>query len=77
MFLGKEFPDGQLWSAREISHGLMTGVSRLTARSREHIECGVVVGRRLVGRSKGWHVVMLSMCIWKLNELSMSGAEHS
>ena len=32
----------------------MTGVSWLFVRSREHIECGVVVGRNLIGKSIGW-----------------------
>ena len=31
----------------------------------------------LIERSIWWLVVILSMCMWKLNEHSMSGAEHS
>ena len=34
----------------------MTGVAWLTARSREHIECGVEVRRKLFWRSIGWLV---------------------
>ena len=54
MLLGIEFPRGRLWSERETSHGLKIGVSWLALRSREHIEYGVVEGRRLFGRSIGW-----------------------
>ena len=59
MLIGIEFPSGRLWSEREISLGLMTGVSLLTVRSRDHIECRVVVGCRLIERSM-WLVVLLS-----------------
>ena len=41
----------------------MTCVSWLTVRSREHIECGVVVWRRLILMSIGRLVVMLSVCM--------------
>ena len=37
--------------------------SWLTLGSREHIDCGVVVGRRLIRRSIRWLVVMLSLCM--------------
>ena len=47
----QEVPSRHLWPEREISLGLITGVSWLTARSREHIECGDVVGHRLIGKS--------------------------
>ena len=77
MLLRIKFPSERLWQEREISLGWLTGVSWLTTRSREHMECEVVVGRRLIRRSIGWLIVMLSMCMWKLNEHSMSGAEHS
>ena len=60
-----------------ISLDLMTGVSWFTMQSREHIECGVVVERSLIGKSIGWLVVMLSLCTWMLNEHSLKGAHHS
>ena len=41
------------------------------------IECGVVVGCRLIGGSTRWLFVMLNMCMWKLNEHSMKGTKHS
>ena len=45
----------------------MTGVSWLTVQSRDHIECGVVVRRRLIGRSIGGFVVVFS---WFMKILS-------
>ena len=63
MLLEIEFPSERLWSEWEISLDLMTGVSWLTVRSREHIECGVLVERRMIGKSLGWLVIMLSMCM--------------
>ena len=68
MLLRIEFPSGQLWSERVISLGLMTGVSWLIMQSREHIECRVVIGRKLIGRSIRWLAVMLSLCMKRLNE---------
>ena len=53
VLLAIEFTSGQLWSEQETSLGLMTDVPWLIVRSREHIECGVVAGRRLIGRSIG------------------------
>ena len=70
-------PKGRLWLELEISLGLITGVFSPTTRIREHIECGVVVERKLIGGSIRWLVVMLSMCMWKLNEHSISGGDHS
>ena len=49
----------------------------LTVQRTKHIECGVVVGRRLIGRSIGWLVVMLSWSMKMLNERSQSGVNHS
>ena len=54
--------------------GWMTNKSWLTMESRRHIECGVVVGCKLIERSTGRLVVMLSICMWKLKEHSISGA---
>ena len=45
------WPSMRLWSEQETSPGLMTGVPWLTVRSREHIACGVVTGRRMIGKS--------------------------
>ena len=59
---------------RGISLGLMTSVAWLTVQSRGHIECGVVVGSRRIGKSIEWLVIMFCVCAWKLNEHSMSGA---
>ena len=39
---------------------LITGVSWLTVRSREHIECVVAVGCNLTGRNIGWLIGVLS-----------------
>ena len=77
MFLGTELLSGRLWSEVEISLGLMTCVSWLTVRRGEYIECGEVAGCRLIERCIGCLVVMLSMCMWKLNKHSMSEADHS
>ena len=71
------FLSGRLWSGRGISLGVMTCVYWLTVRSRGHSECGVVAGRRLILRSIGGLVVMLSVCRRKLNKYSMSGAKLS
>ena len=43
------------------SLGFMTCVVWLTVQSREHIECGVVIRRRLSEKSIGRLVVMLSL----------------
>ena len=64
------FPSGRLWPERGIKIGLMTGVSLLTVRSREHIEYEVVVGRMLIERSIGWLVVVLNWSLKLLNEYS-------
>ena len=77
VFLGTEFLSERLWLERVVSLRLMTGVSWLTVRSKEHIECIVVVGRRLIGRSIGWLVVMLGLRMWKLNEHSLNVVNHS
>ena len=42
-----------MWSEPGIRLGLMTGVSLFTLGNREHIECGVIVGHRLIKRSIG------------------------
>ena len=39
--------------------------------------CGVVVGGRLIERSTGRLVVMLSLCIKILNEQSLNETNHS
>ena len=75
--LGIEFPSGRLLSEQEISLGLMTSVSWLNVRSREHIDCGVIVGRRIIGRSIEWLAVVLSWCMMMLNEHSRNGTNHS
>ena len=54
----------------------MTDVACYTVRSRDHIEHEVVAGRRLIGRSIGWLVVMLSLCMWMLNEHLLNRAIH-
>ena len=77
MLLAIGFPSERLWSEREIYHGLMTNVSWRSSRSKENIECVVIVVRRLIGRSIWWLVVMPNMCMWKLDEHSISGAEYS
>ena len=59
-----------VWSEREMSLGLMSDVYWLTVRSRELIECGVVVGWRLSRRGKKWLVVVLSWSMNRLNEQS-------
>ena len=51
MLLEIEFQSERLWSERVVSLSLMTGVPWPTVRSRELLECGIVVGRRLIGRS--------------------------
>ena len=48
----------------------------LTMQYKRHLECGVVVRYRLIGRSIGWLVVMLSLCTKILNEYSLDGANH-
>ena len=75
----REFSSGQLWLSGRLysSLGLMTGAPWLIMQSREHIECGVIAGRRLIGSSIKWHVVVLSWSMEMLNEHSRSGANHS
>ena len=58
---------GQLLLEQEISLSWMIGVAWLCKISREHIECGVVAGRRLIRRSTGWLVVVLN---WSMKMLS-------
>ena len=78
MLLGIEHLKERLWSERVIGcFGFIAGVSWLIERSREHIECGVVVGRRLIGKSIDRLVVMLGLSIKMLNENSRNGANHS
>ena len=67
MLLGIEFPSGRLWSKREISLGLITGVPGFTVRSREHMEYGARGGS--LPCSAG-----LGKC---LKEHSQNGANHS
>ena len=56
----------------------MTDVSWLTVQSsREHIECGIVVGYRLIGKNIWWLFVVLSWSMNTLNEHSRNGANHS
>ena len=57
--------------------GLLTDVSWFIGRSREHIECGVVVGRKLIGRSIEWLVFMLNWSRKTLNKPSWNRAIHS
>ena len=42
---------GRLWPEWVLILGLMTGVSWLTVRSRENVECEVVVERKLIRKS--------------------------
>ena len=60
MILGIECPSELLWSDQEMSLLLMNCVSWLTVQRMEHVDSGVVVGRRLIGRSAKWHFVVLS-----------------
>ena len=77
MLLRIEFSSGQFSSERVISLDLMTGVSCLTVQSRDYIEYGVVIGRRRIGKSILWLIVMLGLSMKMLNEHSLNGANHS
>ena len=73
MLLRNRVPSGRLLSEQVISIDLMAGVSWLTVRSREHIECGIGARRRLIGMSIGWLAVVLSLSVEMLSERLRSG----
>ena len=76
VLLGIEFPNERLGSEREINLSLMTGVSWFTVGTREHIEYGVAVVRRLIGKSIEWLAIILSWSVKTLNEHSRNGTNH-